>query len=149
MIGGYNGKMLFVDLSTGTLREKDLTAEMAEHFLGGYGIGVKVLYNMMPPGIDPLGPDSMLGFIPGLANGTDAFFGGRYTVIHKSPVTGGWNDANSGGFFGAEMKKTGFDAVFVSGIAEKPVYLWINNGEAEIRDASQLWGLDRKQRGTG
>ena len=145
MIGGYNGKMLFVNLTSGELEEKELSNELAQNFLGGYGIGAKVLYEMMPAGADPLGPESVLGFVTGLMNGTKAFFGARYTLVHKSPVTGGWNDANSGGFFGPELKKAGYDAVFVSGIAEKPVYLWIKDGKAEIKDASHLWGMDTKE----
>ncbi|HHT70286.1 MAG TPA: aldehyde ferredoxin oxidoreductase family protein [Firmicutes bacterium] len=145
MLGGYTGKMLFVDLTSGELKEKELTEELAWNFLGGYGLGAKILYEMMPAGTDPLGPDSVLGFIPGPAPGTKAFFSGRYTIVHKSPVTGGWNDANSGGYFGPELKKAGYDAVFVSGIAQKPVYLWISDGKAEIRDASHLWGKDAKE----
>jgi aldehyde:ferredoxin oxidoreductase len=142
MAGGYAGKMLFVNLSGGSIDEKELTEDMARNFIGGYGIGARVLYDMMKPGIDPLGPDNVLGLITGPLNGTGAFFGGRYTVVCKSPVTGGWNDANSGGFFGPELKKAGFDALFISGAADKPVYLWINDGMVEIRDAGALWGKD-------
>jgi aldehyde:ferredoxin oxidoreductase len=142
MIGGYTGKMLFVDLTKGKIEEKELTEEMAKQFLGGYGIGARVLYDLMKPGVDPMGPENVIGFVTGPLNGTGAFMGGRYTVVCKSPVTGGWNDANSGGFFGPELKKAGFDAVFISGAADKPVYLWIKDGKAEIRDASNLWGKD-------
>ena len=94
------------------------------------------------PGADPLGPDNVLGFISGPLNGTGALFGGRYTVVCKSPVSGGWNDANSGGFFGPELKKSGYDAIFVSGASDKPVYLYIKDGKAELRDAGALWGKD-------
>ncbi|MFY9415849.1 MAG: aldehyde ferredoxin oxidoreductase family protein [bacterium] len=145
MIGGYAGKMLFVDLTRGELVERSLSEDLARSFLGGYGIGAKVLYEMMQPGVDPLGPDNVIGFLPGPATGTRALFCGRYTIVHKSPITGGWNDANSGGYFGPELKKAGYDAVFVSGISPKPVYLWIKDGTAEIRDASHLWGLDTKE----
>ena len=142
MKGGYTGKLLFVDLTKGTLKEKPLSEDLARKFIGGYGIGARILYDMMRPGVDPLGPDNILGFIPGPLNGTGAFFGGRYTVVCKSPVTGGWNDANSGGFFGVELKRAGFDGVFVSGASAKPVYLFIKDGKAEIRDAKKLWGKD-------
>jgi aldehyde:ferredoxin oxidoreductase len=142
MQGGYAGKMLFVDLTKGKIEEKELTEEMAKRFIGGYGIGARVLYDLMKPGVDPLGPENVIGFVTGPLNGTGAFMGGRYTVVCKSPVTGGWNDANSGGFFGPELKKAGFDAVFVTGAADKPVYIWIKDGKAEIRDASKLWGKD-------
>lgn len=145
MIGGFAGKMLFVDLTKGILTEETLTEDLAYQYVGGYGIGAKILYERMPAGSDPLGPDSMLGFVTGPSNGTRAFFGGRYTVVHKSPVTGGWNDANSGGYFGPELKKAGYDAVFFSGISEKPVYLYIKDGVAELKDATHLWGKDAKE----
>ena len=145
MLGGYVGKMLFVNLTDGTFEEKELSEEMAAKYIGGYGIGARILYDMMPPGADPLGPENMLGFITGPSNGTKAFFGGRYTVVCKSPVTGGWNDANSGGYFGPELKKAGYDAVFFTGMSEKPVYLWINDGKVELRDASHLWGKNTKE----
>jgi aldehyde:ferredoxin oxidoreductase len=140
MTGGYAGKMLFVDLSNGKIETKELTEETAQRFVGTYGIGARVLYDMMKPGVDPLGPEAVLGFVTGPLNGTGALFGGRYAVVCKSPVTGGWNDANSGGYFGPELKKAGFDAVFVSGAADKPAYIYIEDGKAEIRDAANLWG---------
>ena len=142
MTGGYAGKLLFADLTKGTLKEEALSEELARNFIGGYGIGARLLYSMMKPGVDPLGPDNILGLISGPLNGTGASFGGRYTVVCKSPVTGGWNDANSGGFFGPEIKRAGFDGVFISGASDKPVYLFIKNGKAEIRDAKKLWGKD-------
>lgn len=142
MKGGHVGKLLFVDLTKETCEERVLSEQIARDFIGGYGIGVRVLYEMMKPGVDPLGPDNVLGFISGTLNGTGALFGGRYTVVCKSPVTGGWNDANSGGFFGPELKKAGFDGVFVSGSSAKPVYIWVKNGTAQIRDARALWGKD-------
>ncbi len=145
MDGAYVGKLLFVDLTKGTLQEQALSEEMAKNFIGGYGFGARILYDMMKPGVDPLGPDNVLGFISGPLNGTGALFGGRYMVVCKSPVTGGWNDANSGGFFGPELKKAGYDAVFVSGASKKPVYLFLKDGKAEIRDASALWGKDSKE----
>ena len=84
----------------------------------------------------------------GPLTGTEAFFSGRTTVVCKSPVTGGWNDANSGGFFGPELKKAGYDGVFVSGASDKPVYIWIKDGKAEIRDASASCGgwMPRRRR---
>ena len=142
MKGGYAGKLLFVDLTKGTFEERPLSEKLAKDFVGGYGIGARLLYSMMKPGIDPLGPDNVLGFISGPLNGTGALFGGRYTVVCKSPVTGGWNDANSGGAFGPELKKAGYDAVFLSGASDKPVYLFIKDGKTEIRDARSLWGKD-------
>src|SRR4030067_743625 len=99
MKGGYIGKLLFIDLTKGTFEEKTLSDELARNFIGGYGIGARLLYDRMKPRVDPLGPNNILGFISGPLNGTGVMFGGRYTVVCKSPVTGGWNDASFGGFF--------------------------------------------------
>lgn len=140
-MSGYMGKMLFVNLSTGAIEDRPLPKDVAKNFLGGPGLGAKILYDEMPGGADPFGPESMIGFVTGPLNGTKALFGGRYTVVSKSPVTGGWNDANSGGYFAPMLKKAGYDAVFVNGVSDKPVYIFIDNGKAEIRDASDLWGL--------
>ncbi len=145
MKGAYAGTLLFVDLTKGSIEKRALPEDLANDFIGGYGIGARLLYDMMEPGVDPLGSGNVLGFVSGPLNGTGAMFGGRYAVVCKSPVTGGWNDANSGGFFGPELKKAGFDAVFVSGSAKAPVYLFIKDGEVEIRDARPLWGKDCAQ----
>jgi aldehyde:ferredoxin oxidoreductase len=145
MKGGYVGKLLFVDLTKGTIREEELSEDLARKFIGGYGLGARTLYNMMPGGADPLGPDNVLGFVTGPLTGSGAVFSGRYAVVCKSPASGTWNDANSGGYFGPELKKAGYDAAFISGASDKPVYLWINDGKAEIRDAGKLWGLDCTQ----
>ncbi len=137
---GYMGKMLFVNLTNSQIEVKELTEDLAVKFVGGYGIGAKVLYDMMKPGVGALSEESVIGFTTGPTTGTSAFFSGRFTVIHKSPVNQAINDANSGGYFGPELKKAGYDAVFVYGKASKPVYIWINDGNVEIRDASDLWG---------
>lgn len=142
MKGGYVGKMLFIDLSTGLIQVEDLNDELARNFIGGFGIGASVLYNRMKPGVDPLGPENILGFVTGPCTATGASYSGRYMVVCKSPITGTWNDANSGGFFGPELKRAGYDAVFISGAAQKPVYIWINEGKVEICDAAHLWGMD-------
>lgn len=142
MSGGYVGKLLFVDLSKNSIEIKDLAEDMIRNFLGGYGLGARILYSMMKPGADPLGPDNVIGFVPGVLTGSGVPFSGRYIVVCKSPVTGGWDDANSGGYFGPELKKAGFDGVFVTGAAKEPVYIWIHDGQAEIRSAKHIWGLD-------
>lgn len=142
---GYMGKLLFADLTEGKLWEEELPEELARDFIGGYGIGAKILFDRMKPGADPLGPDNMLGIVTGPLNATGAFFGGRYMAVCKSPVTGGWNDANSGGYLAPELKKAGFDGIFVTGASDKPVYIWISDGKYELRDASELWGLDVKE----
>jgi aldehyde:ferredoxin oxidoreductase len=142
--GGYAGKLLFVNLTNGNIEVKPLSEEIATRFVGGYGVGARILYETMKKGADPLGPDSVLGFVSGPLNATSSLFGGRYTVVCKSPITGGWNDSNSGGYFGPQLKKAGFDAVFVSGISKQPVYLFIRDGKMEIGDAKFLWGKDCK-----
>lgn len=144
-MNGYAGKLLFADLTRGTLDERPVAETLARDFVGGYGMGARILYDRMERGTNALGPGSVLGFLTGPLNATGALFGGRYTVVCKSPVTGGWNDANSGGYFGPELKRAGFDGVFVSGVSRTPVYLFIKEGRAEIRDATRLWGKDCTQ----
>ncbi len=142
MARGYMGKILWVDLTRGKLEEEQLDEELARQFIGGYGVGARVLFNKMKAGVDPLGPENILGFMTGPLTGTQAIAGTRYTIVGKSPLTGGWGDANSGGHFGAFLKFAGYDFVFFAGIAPKPVYLFIDNGKAELKDAAHLWGKD-------
>ena len=142
MTGGYMGKIAFVDLTQGAVRTEELSDEVARGFIGGYGIGARVLFERIPRGADPLGPENVLGFAAGPLTGTRAPTGGRYMACCKSPLTGGWGDANSGGYFGSELKAAGFDAIFVSGAAAAPCYLRVADGRIEIRDAARFWGLD-------
>jgi aldehyde:ferredoxin oxidoreductase len=142
MGNGFMGKMLWVDLTSQRVKEEALDEKVFRNFLGGYGLGARVLFDRQKPGADPLGPDAILGFVTGILTGTPAMGGSRYTVVGKSPLTGGWGDANSGGNFGPFLKFAGYDAVFFTGISRKPVYLFINNGKAEFRDAAHLWGKD-------
>jgi aldehyde:ferredoxin oxidoreductase len=137
---GYTGKLLFVDLTAATTEVRDLDEVTAKNFLGGPSLGAKILYDEMPAHAHAFSAESMLGFVSGPTNGSGAFLGGRYTVVSKSPVTGGWNDANSGGNFGPLMRKSGFDGIFVKGISETPVYIFVDNGSVTLRDASRLWG---------
>ncbi len=142
MARGYMGKILFVNLSTGEIREEVPEESLYRDFVGGYGIGARLIYSRQKGGVDPLGPENTLGLITGPLTGTPHIVGTRYQVVAKSPITGGWGDANSGGDFGPNLKFAGYDAVFFNGIADKPVYLFIDNGKAELRDASKLWGKD-------
>lgn len=137
---GYTGKLLFVDLTAKTYETKELDEKVARDFVGGPALGAKILYDEMPAHTDTFAKESIIGFVSGPTNGTGPLMGGRYTVVSKSPVTGGWNDANSGGDFGPLLRKSGYDGVFVKGIAESPVYIFIDNGTVEIRDAAHLWG---------
>ncbi|MHA1377649.1 MAG: aldehyde ferredoxin oxidoreductase family protein [Candidatus Helarchaeota archaeon] len=139
---GYFGKILWVNLNTGELKEEAINDEIYQKYLGGYGLGVYFIYNRIKPNCDALGPENILGFCPGLFTGTIAPFSGRYMVCGKSPLTGGWGDANSGGRFGPAIKKAGYDAIFFEGISDNPVYLYIDENKKELIDASDIWGKD-------
>ncbi len=139
---GYMGKILWVDLSLGKIKVEKPGARMYKDFIGGYGLGARLLYDRQKPGVDPLGPENTLGLITGPLTGTPIPCAARYAVVAKSPLTGGWGDANSGGFFGPYLKFAGYDAVFCTGISPKPVYLLIDEGRAQLKDAGSLWGKD-------
>lgn len=139
---GYFGKILLVDLSIKRFHELNLPERLYRQFIGGYGLGCKLIYDMMKPKIDPLHSDSILGFFPGLLTGTAAPFSGRYMVVSKSPLTGTWGDANSGGTFGPAIKKCGYDGILIKGASTTPIYISIIDGNKEFLDASEIWGLD-------
>jgi len=138
--GGWAGKILRVNLSTGEIKVEPLNMEWAKQFVGGRGLASKYLFEEIAPTIDPLSPANKLIFATGPATGTNAPTGGRYMVITKGPLTGTIASSNSGGFFGAELKKAGWDMIIFEGKAKKPVYLYINDDKVELRDASHLWG---------
>ena len=140
-MNSYIGKMLFVDLSTGKTEVRELTEELVRAFPGGNALGARILYEEMPANTPVFAPESMVGFVCGALNSTGGFMTNRYMVVSKSPVTGGWNDANSGGSFGPALRGAGYDALFVKGKAEKPVYIFIDNGAVEVRSAEQYWGM--------
>jgi len=142
---GYMGKILKVDLSRNELKDEVLDEKLTRQFIGGYGIGARIIFSEQNAGVDPLGPDNIFGILTGPLTGTQAISGTRFTVVGKSPLTGCWGDANSGGYFGAYLKFAGYDAVFFTGISEEPVYLFIDNGKAELKDAAHLWGKDTYQ----
>jgi aldehyde:ferredoxin oxidoreductase len=139
---GYMGKILNVDLGAGKISEEIIPDEIYEKYLSGMGLSAYLLYDRIPAGADPLGPENILGFVSGLLTGTGSLFTGRWMVVGKSPITGGWGDANCGGNFAPAIKRCGYDGIFFTGISEKPVYLFIKNGKAELRDAANLWGKD-------
>ena len=145
MARGLMGKILNVDLSAGTLRDEPTDETLCRDFLGGYGLGAKLLFDRMQAGVDPLGPDNLLGFMTGPLTGTPCIEGNRFAVVCKSPLTLTWGDANCGGTFGPHLKFAGYDGVLFSGASDTPVYLWIKDGVAELRDASQLWGKDTNE----
>ena len=136
----YNGKILNVRLSEGESAAEELPEQMYKDYLGGYGIGSRLLFDRIPQGADPLGPDNVLGLFPGLMTGTP-IFGNRFQAVCKSPSTGGWGDANCGGDFGPYLKFAGWDGVMLYGAAEKPVYILIDDEQVSIEDASEYWGM--------
>jgi len=137
---GYNGKILHADLTTGTLTVEEPTEEFYRKYLGGQGIGMYYLLRESPSGIDPLSPDSILAVTLSVVTGAPVSGQSRVMVNAKSPLTGSIGDAQAGGFWPAEAKAAGFDAIIIKGKADKPVYLWLHDGEAELRDATHLWG---------
>jgi aldehyde:ferredoxin oxidoreductase len=142
MHGGYAGKIAFVDLTSGEIQTEILEQELARDYIGGQGLGARILFERQKKGVDPLGADSFIGFTAGPLTGTKVPTGGRYMVVCKSPLTGGWGDANAGGYFGSELKAAGWDAVFVTGLASSPQYLMISDDRIELKDASHIWGRD-------
>ncbi|TET75648.1 MAG: aldehyde ferredoxin oxidoreductase, partial [Dehalococcoidia bacterium] len=142
MSNGYMGKILNVNLTTGKIEKEPLSEEVCRDYVGGYGIGARLLYDRIPAGANPLGPNNILGLMTGPLTGTPAVIGSRFVAVAKSPKTaGGWGDANCGGYFGPHLKFAGFDGLLLNGVAPKPIYLFINEGEAELLDAGDLWGL--------
>lgn len=142
MVYGYAGKILFVDLTTGTLNEETPDEAFYRQCIGGTGMGAKVIMERTEAGIDPLGPSNMLAFAAGPLTATGVYGGGRFMVTTKSPLTGGWADSNSGGTWGPELKNAGYDGVFITGVAERPVCLVLDQGKASLAEAGELWGKD-------
>ncbi len=142
MANGYKGKILHVDLSKREIREEEVPDETYEKVLSGAGLAAKVLFDKIPKGADPLGPDNVLGFVSGLLTGTGTLFTGRWMVAAKSPLTLGYGESNCGGTFSPAIKRCGYDGIFFSGRSDKPVYLRVLDGKAEIVDASHVWGKD-------
>lgn len=140
MAQGYAGKILHVDLTKGKTWTEEPSDTFYRRYIGGQGFVGYYLLNKVPKGADPLGPENVLIFATGTITGVPVAGAGRSCVGAKSPLTDGYGQADVGGFFGAELKQAGYDAVVVYGKAAKPVYLWIKDGEVEIRSAEHLWG---------
>ena len=139
-MNGFSGKVLRVNLSENRIWTEEPPESFCRRYLGGQGFIAHYLLKELPAGVDPLGPDNLLIFATGAITGVPVAGSGRSAVGGKSPLTGGYGEADVGGFFGAELKQAGYDAVIVQGKADKPVYLWIHDGEAELRSAQHLWG---------
>jgi aldehyde:ferredoxin oxidoreductase len=138
-------RILHVDLGSRQTSVEEIPTEELLRFLGGRGIAAKMLYEKVPTGVDPLGPENILILSPGTLTGTSAPSCGRTSVTCKGPATGLYLKVNAGGHLGAELKYAGFDYVAIEGVAEHPVYLMIKDGAAELRDARHLWGLGTRE----
>jgi len=142
-MNGYMGKLLVVDLTTGELEDEPLDPTIAHDFVGGAGYAARYLYDELGPDTDPLGPENTLVFMTGPLVGTRAPSCGRHSVCALSPLTGIWGESNSGGFWGAELRFSGYDGIVIRGKSEKPLWLSIIEGQPpSLHDAAHLWGLD-------
>ena len=133
-------RLLRVDLTRRKTWTQTIDDATTKKFIGGRGLGLRLLYDETKAGIEPLGPENKLFFMTGPITGTTFPMSGRFHVVTKSPATGGIGDSDCGGDWGPELRFAGFDGVAIEGKAEKPTYLWINEGKTEFRDASKLWG---------
>ena len=140
MAKGFAGKILHVNLTDGKIWTEEPNDAFYRRYLGGNGFVGYYLLNKVPKGADPLGPDNVLIFAAGTITGVAIAGSGRSSVGAKSPLSGGYGTAEVGGYFGAELKRAGFDAVVVYGKAATPVYLYLHEGQAELRPADKLWG---------
>jgi len=139
---GYLGRILRVDLSRGSLWDEPLNEDYARRCVGGSGLAARYLFDVLDADTDPLGPDNPLLFLTGPLVGTSLTSAGRYSVCARSPLTGIWGEANSGGFFGPELRYAGYDGIWIDGAAQAPVWLSIIDGKAALHDARELWGSD-------
>jgi aldehyde:ferredoxin oxidoreductase len=142
MTSGYFGKILWIDLVNESITEEKVPDALYKQYFGGYGLACRLIYEKMPAKVDPLSPSAILAFFPGLLTGTITPLSGRYMTAGKSPLTHTWGDANSGGFFGPEIKKCGYDGILVKGASKNPKSFIMVDGKKELLDASDIWGLD-------
>jgi len=142
---GFMGKILRINLTTSEIVEEPISEKDAEMFLGGNGLATKYLFDELDKGVDPLGPDNKLIIMTGPLTGTLSPSSGRFSAVAKSPLTDLWGSSNSGGKWGRDLKRSGFDGIIVEGMANKPVYLVIDDGKAVLKDAEHLWGQGVKE----
>lgn len=141
-MNGYMGRLLWVDLTERRMWDEPPSGEWARRFVGGSGLAARILYEMVDGHTDPLGPESPLVLMTGPLVGTPMPSAGRLSVCALSPLTGIWGESNTGGFVGPELRFAGYDGVVITGRADRPVWLSIVEGRAELYDAADLWGLD-------
>lgn len=139
---GLFGKYVMVNLSTQEISNYEIPEEWMRKFLGGRGVAARILLEELQGGEDPLGPDNLLVFATGPLQGQRIAGAGRHVVMSKSPKTKSIGGAYAGGFFAQELATSGYDGIIVKGCAEKPVYISLIHGKAEIHEADKLWGLD-------
>jgi len=137
---GWTGNVLRVNLKSGTIKREALDEQAAKDYLGCRGLGTYYFIKETPPDVDPFSAENKLIFLTGPLTGTMGTSTGRFQVVTRSPLTGTIGAANSGGYWGPELKYAGYDMIIFEDISPKPVYLYINNGDVELRDASELWG---------
>jgi aldehyde:ferredoxin oxidoreductase len=136
------GRLLDVDLSRRQIKVIDINPKIAEEYLGGLGLGVKLVYDEVGPGVDGLSPRNIIVIAPGPLTGTSAPTNSRTTLITKSPYTGLLGMGNFGGFFGPKMRFAGLEAIVIRGASDSPVYLWIDDDQVQLNSAAHLWGKD-------
>jgi aldehyde:ferredoxin oxidoreductase len=145
MKNAYTGKILRVNLTKKKISSEKLEENFYRQYFGGRGLIAYYLLNELKPKTDPLGPDNLLIFACGPVTGAPFSGSGRNSIGAKSPLTGTYGEAEAGGYWGAELKRAGFDAIIFEGKAHEPVYLWVSDKQAELKDASNIWGLEIKK----
>ena len=135
-------KILDIDLSRLEIHTIDLDPQIVENYIGGLGLGVKILYDEVGPDVDGLSPDNIIIIAPGPLTGTQAPTNSRTEVVTKSPYTGLIGLGNFGGFFGPRMRFAGYEAIIIRGASERPVYLWIDDEQVRLKSAGSVWGQD-------
>ena len=138
---GYHGRLLWVDLSAGQVRDEPLKERDARALVGGSGLAVRYLYDLLPRAAESGGAEPLL-FMAGPLTGTHAPLSGRHAIVARSPLTGLLGESYAGGFFGAELRHAGYDGIVLMGRSDAPLWLCIRDGQADLRDADSLWGMD-------
>src|SRR5688572_1279244 len=134
--------ILKIDLTTGETEEYQIPKQWEKDFLGGASLAARILYVSLRHELDPLSPEAPLLFMTGPMTGTSGPTTGRFVVCGKGPATGLWAESNVGGFWGTELRGAGYDGLWVTGRAERPVYLWLNGSKLETHAAQHLWGIN-------
>ncbi|MFC2103874.1 aldehyde ferredoxin oxidoreductase N-terminal domain-containing protein, partial [Bacteroidota bacterium] len=138
--GGYHNKLLRINLTDHTYKIEEIAEDILLKYIGGRGLGVKLLFDELPAKTNPLSPENKLLFVTAPLHGSNAATASRFSVVCKSPLTGGIGETNSGGHFGVDFKNTGYDVLILEGKSNNPCYVFLNGETIEIRDAQKFWG---------